>query len=82
MIDVDVRKIAQSLVENHGQRLAWQHAAAKALESASDGEVGIVWLAAAEGPAAGRTGDLLPVRPGPAGRAAPPPAPAAVQPKV
>ena len=44
MIDVDVRKIAQSLVENHGQRLAWQHAAAKALESASDGEVGIVWL--------------------------------------
>ena len=44
MFEIDVRKIAQSLVDDHGQRLAWQHAATQALESASDGEIGIVWL--------------------------------------
>ena len=44
MIEIDILKVARSLVDAHGWDVAWQHAAAKAFESASDGEVGIVWL--------------------------------------
>ena len=44
MVENDILKVAQALIDTYGWHVAWQHAAAKAFESASDCRLGVVWL--------------------------------------